>query len=98
MVNNFLEKTEQIMIMTINPGWGGQTMMFEQLNKVKELRKTIDVHKYKTQIEIDGGVKIENIGLCAEAGADTLVCGSSVYNSEDKPENNLTRLRSAIPE
>ena len=98
MVNNYLEKTEQIMIMTINPGWGGQTMMFEQLNKVKELRKTIDIHKYKTQIEIDGGVKIENIGLCAEAGADTLVCGSSVYNSEDKPESNLAKLRSAIPD
>ena len=86
------------MIMTINPGWGGQTMMFEQLNKVKELRKTIDIHKYKTQIEIDGGVKIENIGLCAEAGADALVCGSSVYNSEDKPESNLAKLRSAIPD
>lgn len=98
MVNNYLEKTEQIMIMTINPGWGGQTMMFEQLNKVKELRKTIDIHKYKTQIEIDGGVKIENIGLCAEAGADALVCGSSVYNSEDKPESNLAKLRSAIPD
>ena len=95
-VNNFLEKTEQIMVMTINPGRGGQKMMFEQLNKVKELRKTIGIHGYKTQIEIDGGVKIENIGLCAEAGADVLVCGSSVYNSEDKPENNLAKLRSAI--
>jgi ribulose-phosphate 3-epimerase len=95
-IKNFLEIAEQVMVMTINPGWGGQKMMPEQLNKVIELRKIIENSDYATQIEIDGGVKIENIPICVQAGADILVCGSSVYNDQSQPEENLANLRDAI--
>jgi len=63
---------------------------------VIELRKIIENSDYATQIEIDGGVKIENIPICVQAGADILVCGSSVYNDQSQPEENLANLRDAI--
>jgi ribulose-phosphate 3-epimerase len=66
------------------------------LDKVRALRATLDARNLAPDIEIDGGVKANNAAACAAAGANVLVCGSSVYNSESSPQQNLAALRSSL--
>lgn len=95
-IEESLPDVDQVMVMTINPGWGGQKMIERQLDKVARIRRMIDEGGYRAQIEIDGGVKVSNVVACAKAGADVLVCGSSVYNAEASPGENLAALRAAL--
>ena len=95
-VEECLADADQVMVMTINPGWGGQHMLPAQLGKVGRIRKLIDERGLAARIEVDGGVKVGNARQCAEAGADVLVCGSSVYNVEARPAENLAALRAAL--
>ena len=83
------------MVMTINPGWGGQQMIQKQLEKVTRIRELIDAGGYGAEIEIDGGVKVGNVAQCAAAGANTVVCGSSVFNPDSGVAENLAALRAA---
>ena len=94
-IEESLPEVDQVMVMTINPGWGGQQMIPAQLEKVARLRKLIDTGGHRARIEIDGGVKIENVARCAAAGADVLVCGSSVFNATGTAAENLAGLRQA---
>jgi len=68
-----------VLIMSVNPGFGGQKFMKETLEKVKILRKEIDSKKYKVQIEIDGGINFENSKMAIEAGVDILVSGTTIF-------------------
>ena len=68
-----------VLIMSVNPGFGGQKFMEETLEKVKILRKEIDAKKYKVQIEIDGGINFENSKIAIEAGVDILVSGTTIF-------------------
>ena len=68
-----------VLIMSVNPGFGGQKFMKETLEKVKILRKEIDAKKYKVQIEIDGGINFENSKIAIEAGVDILVSGTTIF-------------------
>ena len=68
-----------VLIMSVNPGFGGQKFMKETLEKVKILRKEIDSKKYKVQIEIDGGINFENSKMVKEAGVDILVSGTAIF-------------------
>ena len=95
-VEESLPEVDQVMVMTINPGWGGQTLMPAQLEKVARLRALLDGAGQRARIEIDGGVKVENAATCAAAGADVLVCGSSVYNDRSSVTENLASLRAAL--
>lgn len=95
-IEECLGDADQVMVMTINPGWGGQHMIPAQLEKVGRIRKLIDERGLPATIEIDGGVKVGNARQCAEAGADVLVCGSSVYNAGARPGENLAALRAAL--
>lgn len=88
-----LPDVDQVMIMTINPGWGGQQMIPRQLDRVRRLREMIDNAGYRAGIEIDGGVKADNVAACVAAGANTLVCGSSVFNRDASVAANLATLR-----
>jgi len=81
--------------MTINPGWGGQQMIPRQLEKVARIRKLLDAGGLQADLEIDGGVKVTNIASCVEAGANVLVCGSSVYNDQRSVAENIAELRRA---
>ena len=83
------------MVMTINPGWGGQQMIPRQLDKVARIRGLLDAGGHSAEIEIDGGVKVGNIAQCAHAGANIVVCGSSVFNAEKSPAENIAELRKA---
>ncbi|GAB4324767.1 MAG: ribulose-phosphate 3-epimerase [Dehalococcoidia bacterium] len=95
-IEESLPDADQVMVMTINPGWGGQQMIPRQLQKVAAIRRLIDEGGYSAQVEVDGGVKVTNAARCAAAGADVLVCGSSVYNGEASVAENLAALRRAI--
>ncbi len=94
-IQESLPDVDQVMVMTINPGWGGQQMMRRQLEKVRALREIMRIGGYGAEIEIDGGVKVGNVAECVAAGADVLVCGSSVFNAEGSVGENLAALRRA---
>ena len=95
-IEESLGEADQVMVMTINPGWGGQKLIPAQLEKVRRLRTLLDEGGHSARIEIDGGVKVENAATCASAGADALVCGSSVYNDRSSVAENLASLRAAL--
>ncbi len=95
-IEESLPEVDQVMVMTINPGWGGQKLIPAQLEKVARLRALLDGGGHRARIEIDGGVKVENAATCAAAGADVLVCGSSVYNDRASVADNLASLRAAL--
>jgi ribulose-phosphate 3-epimerase len=87
---------DQVMVMTINPGWGGQQMIPRQLEKVRRLRSLLDEAGSPADLMIDGGVTAENASTCAAAGASILVCGSSVFRPGTTPASNLAGLRAAV--
>ncbi len=91
-----LDVADQVMVMLINPGWGGQKMLPSALDKVRRLKELLDARGLNPDIEVDGGVKSGNAASCVAAGADVLVCGSSVYNAEGSPQTNLRVLRAAL--
>ena len=97
-IEESLAEVDQVMVMTINPGWGGQKMIPAQLEKVSRVRAALDRAGSGASVEIDGGVKASNVAACVQAGADALVCGSSVFNSSATVAENLNVLRKAIPE
>jgi ribulose-phosphate 3-epimerase len=95
-IEEVLDVVDQVMVMMINPGWGGQKMLPGMVEKVRRLKAILDARGLSPDIEVDGGVKAGNITSCVAAGAHVLVCGSSVYNSEASPQANLRELRLAV--
>jgi len=78
-----LDKIDMVLIMSVNPGFGGQSFIPAALDKLREVRKIIDASGRPIRLEIDGGVKVNNIGEIAAAGADTFVAGSAVFGADD---------------
>lgn len=78
-----MDKLDMVLLMSVNPGFGGQKFIHGTLDKLREARKRIDASNYNIRLEIDGGVKVDNIREIAEAGADTFVAGSAIFNTED---------------
>jgi ribulose-phosphate 3-epimerase len=78
-----MDKLDMVLVMSVNPGFGGQTFIPGTLDKLREARKRIDASDYNIRLEIDGGVKTANIREIAEAGADTFVAGSAIFNTDD---------------
>ena len=78
-----LEKLDLVLIMSVNPGFGGQKFIPSALRKLREARERIDASGRNVRLEIDGGVKVDNIGEIARAGADTFVAGSAIFGSKD---------------
>jgi ribulose-phosphate 3-epimerase len=74
---------DMVLIMSVNPGFGGQAFILSQLDKIRALRKRIDDRRLDLEIEVDGGVKIDNAAEVAAAGADILVAGSAVFGAKD---------------
>ena len=89
-----LKLIDLVLIMSVNPGFGGQKFIKETLEKVKILRKAIDTNKLKTQIEIDGGINFENAISAKEAGVDILVSGTTIFKeNEGDLKKNIKLLR-----
>ena len=78
-----LEKLDLVLIMSVNPGFGGQQFIPSALHKLEQVRERIGSSGREVRLEIDGGVKVENIGAVARAGADTFVAGSAIFGSAD---------------
>ena len=84
-----------VLIMSVNPGFGGQKFIESSIEKVRDARKIIDATNREIRLEIDGGVKTDNIGLIAAAGADTFVAGSAIFGSDDYA-TTITAMKSEI--
>ena len=82
-LDHTLEKLDLVLLMSVNPGFGGQKFIPSVLPKVAEVRRRIDALKRDIWLEVDGGIKTDNIAEVAKAGADTFVAGSAVFNSKD---------------
>lgn len=78
-----MDKLDMILLMSVNPGFGGQSFIPSVLDKLREVRKRIDESGYDIRLEIDGGVKVDNIREIKEAGADTFVAGSAIFGKGD---------------
>ena len=89
---HLLPECDLVLLMSVNPGFGGQSFIYETLNKIRALRREIDCRGLKTLIEIDGGVNPDTAKLCIDAGADVLVAGSAVFKAPD-PAGMINALR-----
>ena len=92
-----LDKVDMVLLMSVNPGFGGQSFIPATLDKLREARKIIDDSGYDIRLEIDGGVKVDNIREIAEAGADTFVAGSAIFNAgKDSDANQYNTVVAAM--
>ena len=83
-----MDKVDMILLMSVNPGFGGQSFIKSSLDKLREARKLIDASGRQIRLEIDGGVKADNIREIAEAGADTFVAGSAIFGAGKPSDKN----------
>jgi len=90
---DILGDIDMVCMMSVNPGFGGQSFIPHTLDKIKALRKMIDERSLKVKIEVDGGVTLENAKSIIDAGADVLVAGSTVFKSTD-PKETIAKLKS----
>ncbi len=81
MLDDIIEYADYILLMSVNPGFGGQKFISNSLKKVRKLKELISKHNCKCEIEVDGGVGLDNIRELSDAGADMFVCGNSIFNS-----------------
>ena len=89
-----LDELDLVLLMSVNPGFGGQGFIASTLEKLRQVRRRIDASGRAIRLEIDGGVKVGNIGEIAAAGADTFVAGSAIFNAADYADV-ITRMKSA---
>ena len=95
IILNYLDKIDLVLIMSVNPGFGGQEFMPEVLNKVKDLKKIQNEKKLNFDIEIDGGINFDNAKLAIEAGANILVSGTTIFKSNNGDiKKNIELLKS----
>jgi ribulose-phosphate 3-epimerase len=95
LLKNILPVVDMVLIMTVNPGFGGQIFIRESYNKIAELRKMIDDGHYNVLIEVDGGIDTSNAWKLIESGANVLVAGNSVFSSKD-PVRTISKLKNLI--
>ncbi len=94
-IDHVMDKLDMILLMSVNPGFGGQKFIPGTLDKLREARKRIDASGRNIRLEIDGGVKTDNIREIAEAGADTFVAGSAIFNTDDY-KTTIDRMRAEL--
>jgi ribulose-phosphate 3-epimerase len=82
-LDHVLDKVDMVLLMSVNPGFGGQSFIASALPKIAAARAIIERSGREIRLEVDGGVKVDNIGAVAAAGADTFVAGSAIFNSKD---------------
>jgi ribulose-phosphate 3-epimerase len=82
-LEHVLHKVDMVLLMSVNPGFGGQAFIDTTLEKITRARALIDESGLDVRLEVDGGVKVDNIGRIAQAGADTFVAGSAIFGSDD---------------
>jgi ribulose-phosphate 3-epimerase len=93
----YLKDLDQVLVMSVEPGFGGQSFIPQSLDKISELKGLLVEHDLVTWIQVDGGISAENIAQVAAAGADTFVAGTSVFRASDRNEM-ISRLRTLAVE
>ena len=92
LLKNILSFVDMVLIMTVNPGFGGQSFIMESYNKISELREMIDTKGYNVLIEVDGGIDTKNSPKLIQTGVNVLVAGNSVFSSDD-PVKTIAKLK-----
>jgi ribulose-phosphate 3-epimerase len=95
VLDDVIEDLDLVLLMSVNPGFGGQSFIQGTLNKITKVRKMIDATGKDIRLEVDGGVNLSTIAEVAKAGADTFVAGSAIFGT-DNYENTITNLRAQI--
>ena len=96
-IKHIIEDVDIVLIMTVNPGFGGQSFIESMLEKIKELKQLIDDKNLNVDIQVDGGIKPDNIHKVVEAGANIIVAGSAIFNSENIEETvSLMRKNASL--
>ena len=90
-----IEKLDMVLLMSVNPGFGGQKFIDSVLNKVTKVRSLIDRHNLNIRLEVDGGINLDNISKVASAGADTFVAGSAIFNQADYIDS-IKQMRASL--
>lgn len=93
LLEDLIEDIDMVLIMSVNPGFGGQKFIYHSIPKIQQLKEMITVRNTATLIEVDGGVGLQNAEKLLQAGTDVLVAGSSVFRAED-PRQAITQLKS----
>jgi ribulose-phosphate 3-epimerase len=94
-VDEFIHHVDLVLIMSVNPGFGGQSFIPETLPRIENMRKILDARGLSAELEVDGGINADNAPDIVKAGADVLVAGNSVFRAEDGIRQALQRLREA---
>ncbi|MCA1053467.1 ribulose-phosphate 3-epimerase [Rossellomorea aquimaris] len=94
-IKPILEELDMVLLMTVNPGFGGQSFISSVVPKIKQIRDWANETNPSLEIEVDGGINPETASICAEAGADVFVAGSAIYNQEDR-HAAIASLKKAI--
>ncbi|MBO4979179.1 MAG: ribulose-phosphate 3-epimerase [Clostridia bacterium] len=89
-----LDLVDMVLVMTVHPGFGGQSLIYGSLDKVREIRKYIDAHGLNINIEVDGGISEKNIGLATSSGANVIVAGSAIFKAP-RPRQAIALMREA---
>lgn len=95
LLENIMPDLDMILLMSVNPGFGGQSYIPEVTDKIRSVRTLIDNSGFDIRLEVDGGISAANIGEIAEAGADTFVVGSAIYKTDDYAKT-IAELRAAL--
>jgi ribulose-phosphate 3-epimerase len=94
-LDHVLDKLDMVLLMSVNPGFGGQSFIPSVLPKIEAVRRMIDASGKPIRLEVDGGIKVDNIATVAAAGADTFVAGSAIFGAKDYAAT-ITAMRKAI--
>jgi ribulose-phosphate 3-epimerase len=97
-LDDILESCDLALVMTIDPGFGGQSLIPRTLRKVEHIRRELERQGLDTEVEVDGGVDATNAKACVDAGADVLVAGTAVFRHQDGPKGGVAALQQALTE
>ena len=98
VLDNIIDVTDLVLVMTVNPGFGGQSFLLSQLAKISKIRSIIDKENYSIDLSVDGGINAKTAALAIDAGANVLVAGTSIFKSKDKTYlESINRLRNIVP-
>ena len=98
MLDNIIDIIDLVLVMTVNPGFGGQSFLLSQLAKISKIRSIIDKKKSSIDLSVDGGINAKTAALAVDAGANVLVAGTSIFKAKDKTYlESINRLRNIVP-